>query len=88
MRERKINKRPKECGGRGQDFNCQGASSIRWLLSRDRKGVSPVDGGRVLIQGKGATSAKALRREPQGGECGWKSSRGWVGYGYITQIQA
>lgn len=47
VRERQRNKRHKECGGRGQDFKCQEASSIRWLLSRHRKGVSPVDGGRV-----------------------------------------
>lgn len=47
VRERQRNKRHKECGGRGQDFKCQEASSIRWLLSRHRKGVSPVDGGQV-----------------------------------------
>lgn len=29
-----------------------------------------------MIQGKGAASAKALRREQQGGKRGWKS-RGW-----------
>lgn len=86
VRERQRNKRHKECGGRGQDFKCQEASSIRWLLSRHRKGVSPVDGGRVRSRER--ASAQALRRDPQGGECGWESSRGRVGSGDVTRRRA
>lgn len=51
--------------GGGHDFKHQEASSVRWLLSPNLKGVSPVGRGGEMAQGKGAAGTKALRKEEQ-----------------------
>lgn len=51
--------------GGSPDFKHQEASSIRWLLSPNLKGVSPVGGGGQMAQGKAAAYTKALRNESE-----------------------
>lgn len=81
--------------GGSPDFKHQEASSIRWLLSPNLKGVSPVGGGGQMAQGKAAAYTKALRNDSE--ETSWKSrrrcsqrcsQRDGKCYGYRTQGQA